>query len=134
MKKLYSLKYTYFSGLKDFLPAQTSDSYENFSHVTEKAANWVLEQVDLKVTNLQAVYIKKKGESQVMSLLCYVILVDQQLLKTANRKQQNTDNVLLLVENYYIMLQIFNKLNQSETLITVMSGSFYCEDLSTQLL
>ena len=48
----------------------------------------------------------------------------QQLLKAGNRKQQNTYNVLLLVENCDIMLEILNKLNhlnQSETLITVMS-------------
>ena len=50
--------------------------------------------------------------------------MDQQLLKTANRKQQNTDNVLLLVENCDIMLEIFNELahlNQLGTQITVMS-------------
>ena len=39
-----------------------------------------------------------------------VSTVDQQLLKTANRKQQNTDNVLLLVENCDIKLEIFDKL------------------------
>ena len=47
--------------------------------------------------------------------------MDQQLLKTVNRKQQNTDNVLLLVENCDIKLEILNKsthLNQSETQIT----------------
>ena len=51
--------------------------------------------------------------------------MDQQLLKTANRKQQNTDYVLLLVDNCDIKLEIFNKLThlkQSETLKTVMSG------------
>ena len=37
-------------------------------------------------------------------------IVYQQLLKTANRKQQNTDNVHLLVENCDIMLEISNKL------------------------
>ena len=41
-------------------------------------------------------------------------VVDQQLLKTSNRKQQNTDNVLLLVENCDIMLEILNKLNPFE--------------------
>ena len=41
-------------------------------------------------------------------------VVDQQLLKTANRKQQNTDNVLLLVENCDIMLEIWNKLDPFE--------------------
>ena len=59
--------------------------------------------------------------------------MDQQLLKTANREQQNTDNVILLVENCDIMLQILNKLtdlNKLEILITVMSGSFYCEGFS----
>ena len=58
-----------------------------------------------------------------MLLLCAVIewklgFVNQQLLKTANRKQQNTDNVVLLVENCDIKLEILNKsthLNQSET-------------------
>ena len=57
----------------------------------------------------------------------------QQLLKTANRKQQNTDNVLLLVENCDIKLEILNKiahLNQSETQITVMSELFCCEGFS----
>ena len=60
-------------------------------------------------------------------------VVDQQLLETANRKQQNTDNVLLLVENCDIKLEIFNKsthLNQSETQITVMSKLFFCEGYS----
>ena len=60
-------------------------------------------------------------------------VVDQQLVKSANKKQQNTDNVLLLVENCDIMLEILNNLthlNQSLTLITVMSGSFYCEGFS----
>ena len=38
--------------------------------------------------------------------------MDQQLLlKTANRKQQNTNNVLLLVENCDIMLEVLNELN-----------------------
>ena len=59
--------------------------------------------------------------------------MDQQLLKTANRKQQNADNVLLLVENCDIKLEILNKsihLNQSQTQITVMSDSFFWEDFS----
>ena len=50
-------------------------------------------------------------------------VVYQQLSKTANRKQQNTDNVHLLVENCDIKLEILNKLaylNQLETQITVM--------------
>ena len=54
--------------------------------------------------------------------------VDQQLLKTANRKQQNTDNVFLLVKNCDIKLEILNKLghlNQLETQITVMSEIFF---------
>ena len=54
-------------------------------------------------------------------------------LKTVNRKQQNTDNVLLLVENCDIKLEILNKsthLNQSETQITVMSVLFFCESFS----
>ena len=38
-------------------------------------------------------------------------LVDQQLLKTANRQQQNIDNVILLVENSDIMLGILHKFN-----------------------
>ena len=44
-----------------------------------------------------------------------------------NRKQQNTANVLLLVENCDVKLEILNKsthLNQSETQITVMSDFF----------
>ena len=51
-------------------------------------------------------------------------------MKTANRKQQNTDNVGLLVENCDIKLEIFNKLahlNQSETQITVMSELFFSQ-------
>ena len=63
--------------------------------------------------------------------------MDQQLLKTANRKQQNTDKVLLLVENSDIKFDILNKLahlNQSETqitVITVMSDLlFFCEGFS----
>ena len=57
-----------------------------------------------------------------------LVVVDQQLLKTANRKQQNTDNVLLLVKNCDIKHEILNKsthLNQSETQITVMSEFFF---------
>ena len=41
-------------------------------------------------------------------------VVDQHLLKTANRKQQNTKNVLLLVENCDVMLEILHKLNPFE--------------------
>ena len=37
-------------------------------------------------------------------------IVYQQLLKTGNRKQQNTDNVHLLVENCDIKLEILNQL------------------------
>ena len=47
-------------------------------------------------------------------------VMDQQLLKAANRKQQNTDNVLLLIENCDIKLEIVNTsthLNQLETQI-----------------
>ena len=57
----------------------------------------------------------------------------QQLLKTANRKQQNTDNVLLLIENRDIKLGILNKsthLNQSQTQITVMSDLTFLEHFS----
>ena len=60
-------------------------------------------------------------------------VVDQQLLKTTNRKQQNTDYVLLLVENCDIKLEILNKLShlsQSVTLKTVMSELFFCEGFS----
>ena len=60
-------------------------------------------------------------------------VVDQQLLKTANRKQQNTDSVLSFVENCDIKLKILDKsthLNQSVTQITVVSESFYCEGFS----
>ena len=59
--------------------------------------------------------------------------MDQQLLKIENRKQQNTDYVLLLVENCDIELEILNKLahlNQSETQITVMSELLFCECFS----
>ena len=41
-----------------------------------------------------------------MKNLCVVV---QQLLKTANRKQQTQDNVLSLVENCDIILEIRNK-------------------------
>ena len=54
-------------------------------------------------------------------------------MKTANRKQQNTDNVLLLVENCDIKLEILNELahlNQSQTQITVMSELFSSEGFS----
>ena len=57
----------------------------------------------------------------------------QQLLKTANRKQQNTDDVHLLVENCDIKLEILNKLahlNQLENQITVMSELFFSEGFS----
>ena len=36
-------------------------------------------------------------------------VLNQQLLKTANRKQQNTDNVHSLVENCDTMLEILHK-------------------------
>ena len=54
--------------------------------------------------------------------------MDQQLLKPANRKQQNRDKVLLFVENCDIKLEIVDKLahlNQSETQKTVMSDLFF---------
>ena len=60
-------------------------------------------------------------------------VVYQQLLKTANRKQQNTDNVLLLVENCDIKAEILNKLahlNQLETKVTVMSELFFSQGFS----
>ena len=56
--------------------------------------------------------------------------VYKHLIKTANRRQQNTDNVLLLVENCDIKLEILNKLthlSQSERQINVMSELFFCE-------
>ena len=40
--------------------------------------------------------------------------VCHQLLKTANRRQQNTDNVLLFVENCDINLEILHKHNPFE--------------------
>ena len=55
------------------------------------------------------------------------------VIKSANRKQQNTDNVRLFVENYDIKLEILNKLThlgQSEREITVMSELFFCEGFS----
>ena len=60
-------------------------------------------------------------------------VVDQQLLKTTNKKQQNTDYVLLLVENCDIKLEILNKLShwsQTVTLKTMMSELFFCEGFS----
>ena len=60
-------------------------------------------------------------------------VVDQQLLKTANRKQQNIDNILLLVGKCDSELEILNKfahLNQLETQITVMSELFFSESFS----
>ena len=57
----------------------------------------------------------------------------QQLLKTANRRQQNTDNVHLLDENCDIKLEILGKLahlNQLETQITVMSELFFSQGFS----
>ena len=50
-----------------------------------------------------------------------------------NRKQQNTDNILLLVENCDIKLDILNKLahlNQSETQITVVSELLFSQGFS----
>ena len=60
-------------------------------------------------------------------------VMDQQLFKAANRKQQNTDNVLLLAKNCDNMLEILNNLthfDQSDTQITVMSELFSSEDFS----
>ena len=54
--------------------------------------------------------------------------VDQKSLKTANGKQQNTDKIILLVENCDIKVEILNKsihLNQSGTQITVMSENVF---------
>ena len=48
-------------------------------------------------------------------------------LKTENRKQQNTDNIHLLVENCDIKLEILNKLahlNQLENQISVVRVIF----------
>ena len=50
-----------------------------------------------------------------------------------NRKQQNTDNVLLLVGNCDIKLEILNELahlNQSQTHITVISDLFFSQGFS----
>ena len=52
----------YLAGIKDFLPEQRSDSYENFSHVTEKGCRWAAGQSDVTITNMQAVFVKRKGE------------------------------------------------------------------------
>ena len=60
-------------------------------------------------------------------------VVDQQLLKTTNRKQQTTDYIHLLVENCDIKLEILNRLShlsQSLTLKTVMSELFFSEGFS----
>ena len=59
--------------------------------------------------------------------------MDQQLLKTTNRKQQNTDNAISLVENCDFKPEILNKsthFNQSETQINVMSDLSFCEGFS----
>ena len=60
-------------------------------------------------------------------------VVYQQLLKTANRKQQNTDNVHSLVENCDTMLEIYiniSHFNKSEILKTVMSEFFFVKFLT----
>ena len=60
-------------------------------------------------------------------------VVYQQLLKTANRKQQNSDDVHLLVENCDTKLEILNKLahlNELENQITVMPELFFSEGFS----
>ena len=57
--------------------------------------------------------------------------MDQQLLKTANRKQQNADNDLLFIENCDIKFEILNKsthMNQSETVMSDLF--FFCEGFS----
>ena len=61
------------------------------------------------------------------------LVVDQQLLKTANRKQQNTDNVLLLVENCDIMFKILHKINPFEPIRepdNCESELLFCEGFS----
>ena len=66
-----------------------------------------------------------------MLLLCVVIESYTWCCESTtieNRKQQNTDNVLLLVENWDIKLEILNKLahlNLLETQITVLSELFF---------
>ena len=50
----------------------------------------------------------------VLSLNWKLYAVDQQLFKTANKKQQNTENVLLLVENCEIKHEILHKHNPFE--------------------
>ena len=65
----------------------------------------------------------------------YVIIII--IIKKANRKQQNTNNVPLLVENCDIKLEILNKLahlNQLETQITVMSELFFSQVFSLGLI
>ena len=57
-------------------------------------------------------------------------VVDQQLLKLANRKQQNTDNVLLLAENFDIKLKILHKHNPFERITGPNNCDvriFFCE-------
>ena len=48
-------------GIKDFLPTHTQDSHENFTLVMDRAARWAAEQTDISLSNMQAVFIKKKG-------------------------------------------------------------------------
>ena len=68
--------------------------------------------------------------------------VDQQLLKTANRKQQNRENFLWFVENCDIKLEILHKHNPFERITghviitTIISKQsyhkhFFCEVITT---
>ena len=60
-------------------------------------------------------------------------IVYQQLIKTAIRKQQNSDDGLWMAQKLDIMFEILHNLthlDQSETLITVMSSSFYFKGFS----
>lgn len=48
-------------GIKDFLPTQTSEAYDNFTQVTERASQWISTQTDKTITNLQGIFVKRKG-------------------------------------------------------------------------
>lgn len=48
-----------FTGIKDFIPHPTSDGYEPFSQLIEKANTWLKDQTDVRVTNLQSLMVQR---------------------------------------------------------------------------
>ena len=48
-----------FAGVRNFVPHPTSDGYEPFSQLIDKANTWLKDQTDIRLTNMQSVLVQK---------------------------------------------------------------------------